>query len=221
MAGRLRFFTARIFPLHPHVYSVQLIPLIWALVAATMVAQAAVIVQLRVLDGEAAVHTTTSRATRGITVQVTDETGKPVDGATVSFRLPEQGPGGTFNGGLKTEVVSTRADGKATVFGMQWNKIPGPFEVRITAVKDQARAGLVSTQYLSDAVAAATKSGGTGTFQASRKLRPKWLLVAGAVAVGAGAGMVLARSHTPAASTAAPTPATVIGIPSIIIGGPK
>ena len=186
-----------------------------------MVAQAAVIVQLRVVDGEAAVHATASRATRGITVQVTDETGKPVDGATVSFRLPEQGPSGTFNGGLKTEVVSTRADGKATVFGMQWNKIPGPFEVRITAVKDQARAGLVSTQYLSEAVAKAEQSGGTGTFQASHKPRAKWLIVAGAVAAGAGAGMVLARPHTPTAPPVSPIPPTVIGTPSIIIGGPK
>ena len=65
---------------------------------------------------------------------------------------------------------------------MQWNKIRGPFEIRITAVKDQVRAGIISKQYLSEA--AAPKSGGTGTFQASHHLRDK-LLIAGGVAAGA------------------------------------
>jgi len=36
---------------------------------------------------------------------------------------------------------------------MQWNKTPGTVQIRITAVKDQARAGILSTQYLSDSVA--------------------------------------------------------------------
>ena len=34
---------------------------------------------------------------------------------------------------------------------MQWNRTSGPFEIRITAVKGQARAGTVSSQFLSDA----------------------------------------------------------------------
>ena len=185
-----------------------------------MSGQAAVIVQLRVVDGEGAVHATASRATRGITVQVTDESGKPVEGATVSFRLPDQGPSGTFTGGLKSEVALTHADGKATVWGMQWNKLPGPFEVRITAVKDQARAGLVSAQYLSE-TAAVDKSGGSGVFQPSHGSRGKWLIVAGAVAAGAGVGLVFGRSHSAPAATVLSTIPTSIGAPSIIIGGPK
>lgn len=192
-------------------------------VLGTMSGQAAVIVQLRVVDGEGAVHATASRATRGITVQVTDESGKPVEGATVSFRLPDQGPSGTFTGGLKSEVALTHADGKATVWGMQWNKLPGPFEVRITAVKDQARAGLVSAQYLSE-TAAVDKSGGSGVFQPSHASRGKWLIVAGAVAAGAagaGVGLVFGRSHPAPAATVLSTIPTSIGAPSIIIGGPK
>ena len=189
-----------------------------AVVLGTMSGQAAVIVQLRVVDGEGAVHATASRATRGITVQVTDESGKPVEGATVSFRLPDQGPSGTFTGGLKSEVALTHADGKATVWGMQWNKLPGPFEVRITAVKDQARAGLVSAQYLSE-TAAVDKSGGSGVFQPSHGSRGKWLIVAGAVA--AGAGLVFGRSHPAAAATVLSTIPTSIGAPSINIQGPK
>src|SRR5437764_4013393 len=147
------------------------------LAAATIPLDGAVIVQLRVVEGEGSVYGTASRATRGLTVQVTDETGKPVDGAAVSFRLPDEGPSGVFSSGLRTEVVSTKADGRATVWGMQWNKTPGPFEIRITAVKDQARAGIVSAQYLSDTVVA--KAGG-GTFQPSHHSVGKWLLIAAA-----------------------------------------
>lgn len=181
-------------------------------------AGAAVIVQLRVVEGEGAVYPIGSRATRGLTVQVTDETGKPVDGASVSFRLPEQGPGGTFSGGLRTEVVTTHADGKASIWGMQWNKTPGPFEIRITAVKDQARAGVVSGQILSEA--SKPVAGGTGSFQASHNWHAKWWLIAAAgVGVGAAAAAVgLAHSKT-AATT--PSVAISIGNPSIILGPPK
>jgi hypothetical protein len=39
-------------------------------------------------------------------VEITDETGKPISGAAVSFHLPEDGPGGTFASGLRTDLVS-------------------------------------------------------------------------------------------------------------------
>ncbi len=190
------------------------------LITTALPLSSAVIVQLRVVEGEGGVYQIGSRATRGLTVQVTDETGAPVAGASVSFRLPDEGPGGVFEGGLRTQVVTTQADGRAGIWGMQWNKTPGQFEIRITAVKNQARAGLISQQYLSDA--AAPKSGGTGTFQASHHYL-KWLIVGGVVAAGAAGGMLFGRSEAAkaaaAGSTSATTP-TVIGAPSITIGHP-
>ncbi len=184
----------------------------------TVPSYASVIVQLKVIEGEGTVYRTGTRATRGLTVLVTDETGKPVADAAVSFRLPEDGPSGVFNSGLRTEVITTGADGKATVWGMQWNKNSGPVEIRITAVKDQARAGLVSTQYLSDSVA--PKAGGEGVFSTSHKSRTKWILIAAGVG-GAAAGVLLARGHS-AASSDSTTSSTgiVIGSPSITIGHP-
>lgn len=174
------------------------------------------IVQLRVLEGEGAIYPIGSRATKGLTVEVTDETGQPVDGATVSFRLPDQGPSGIFNGGIRTQIVTTQAGGKASVWGMQWNKIPGPFEIRVTAVKDQARAGIVTKAILSDASAL---PGGTGTFRASHRGR-KWLLIA-AVAAGAGAGMAMALGHAASAVPAvAPSVAPQIGQPTLTVGHP-
>jgi hypothetical protein len=180
---------------------------------------AAVIVQLKILEGEGTVYRTGTRATRGLTVFVTDENGKPVANAAVSFRLPDEGPSGVFNSGLKTEVVTTGPDGRASVWGMQWNKTAGPMEIRITAVKDQARAGLVSTQYLSDAVE--TKAGGEGTFSAPHKGRAKWFLIAAGVGGGAAAGLLFGKSHatTPAAAAVSST-GTSIGSFTINVGHP-
>jgi hypothetical protein len=103
--------------------------LVWAVAA-----NASVIVQLKVVEGDGAVYRTGTRAARGLTVLVTDESGKPVERAAVSFRLPEEGPGGLFGTGLRTEVVTTGPDGRATVWGMQWNKTAGPVQIRITAI---------------------------------------------------------------------------------------
>jgi len=176
-----------------------------------------VIVQLKVLEGEGSVYRIGSRATRGLTVLVTDENGKPLQNAAVSFRMPDEGPSGVFSSGLRTEVVTTGPDGHATVWGMQWNKTAGTVEIRITAVKDQARAGIVSTQYLSDTVA--PKGGGDAAFTASHKGRTKWI-VAAVAAGGAVAGLAFGKGKGGAPTTAA-TPAGIqIGNPSITIGHP-
>jgi len=182
-------------------------------------ADAIVIVQLKVIEGEGTVYRTGTRATRGLTVLVTDENGKPVADAAVSFRLPDEGPSGVFNSGLKTEVVTTGADGRAAVWGMQWNKTQGPLEIRITAVKDQARAGLISTQYLSES--AAPKAGGDGVFTASHGGHTKWILIAAGVIGGAAAGLLLDKSHSAAgAASTTSTTGITIGSPTITVGHP-
>ena len=193
--------------------------LVCCILAWAVPSYASVIVQLKVVEGEGTVYRTGTRATRGLTVLVTDEAGKPVANAAVSFRLPDEGAGGVFSSGLRTEVITTGVDGKATVWGMQWNKTAGPVEIRITAVKDQARAGLISTQYLSDAVA--QKAGGEGVFSTSHKSRTKWILIAAAVAGGAAAGLLFARSHsTTMGNSTTSSTGVSIGSPSINIGQP-
>ena len=173
---------------------------------------------MRVVEGEGVTYRTGSRATRGITVLVSDETGRPVDMASVSFRLPDQGASGAFNTGLRTEVVATGSDGRASVWGMQWNRTPGTVEIRITAVKEQARAGIVSTLYLSDTVA--LKAGGEGVFTASHKGHMWIWLAAIAGAAGGGAAFALTRSPTPANQTSGTSATGIIGAPSITIGHP-
>ena len=163
------------------------------------------------------VYRTGARASRGLTVLVTDEAGKPVPNAAVSFRLPESGPSGVFGSGLRTEIVNTGADGRASVWGMQWNRTAGPMEIRITAVKDQARAGIISTQYLNDT--AAPQAGSEGVFKASHKSKTKWLVIGALVGGAAAAGMAFGQSHTTPAAAAAPAGIS-IGTPSIIVGHP-
>ena len=173
------------------------------------------VLQIRIVEGEDAAYALGSRSTRGVTVEVTDESGRPVEGATVSFRLPEEGPGGAFANGSKTEIATSRPDGRAGVWGMQWNRTAGSFELRITAAKGQARAGTVCGLSLSDAVedrgAARAGSAGHGGH--------KWLWIALGTAAAAGIGGAAAARGTFASTSAAQT-VTHIGVPSIIIGHP-
>ena len=201
----------------------QVVKILCSALAYAVASNAAVIVQLKVIEGDGAVYRTGSRATRGLTVSVTDETGKPVEHAAVSFRLPEEGASGLFSSGLRTEVVTTGPDGRATVWGMQWNKTAGPVAIRITAIKDQARSGIISTQYLSDAAAlavAAPKAGGEGVFAAPHKGRGKWILIAAALGGAAAAGLAFGRSHGPQTAGVGSPAGVMIGNPSINVGHP-
>jgi hypothetical protein len=179
------------------------------------------ILLIRVVEGEGAVYPIGSRATRGVTVQVTDETGKPVDNVAVVFRLPEDGPTGTFSSGMQTEVATTAADGRANVWGMQWNRVTGPLEVRITAAKGQARAGTVCGLYLSNAVVSSEPRLGKkeGPLSGWRSHKKIWIGVGIAAAAFVGVAAVSGRG-TPSVAAAAGVNAPQIGTPSIIIGKP-
>lgn len=178
-------------------------------------ADAPSILTIRVAEGDGAAYAIGSRATRGLTVLVTDETGRPVEGATVSFTLPAEGPGGVFSTGGRTEIAATHADGRAAVWGMQWNRTAGPFEIRITAVKGQARAGAVSSQSLSNASEVrAAAPGKSHAGRGSRKLLWISLVVAGAAAVGV-AGVAARNTSSTAASSVTPLK---IGTPTISLG---
>lgn len=175
------------------------------------------ILLIRIVEGEGAVYPIGSRATRGVTVQVTDETGKPVDSASVVFRLPDDGPTGTFSSGTKTDVVATGADGRANVWGMQWNRVTGPLEVRITAAKGRARAGTVCGFYLSNTlVSSEPRTAAAGGWRRHKRI---WIGVG--IAAGAFVGVAAVSSRgTPSVGAAASVNAPKIGTPSIIIGKP-
>lgn len=208
----------RVFPLSTHLLLVVTNGIV--LLATILMQQPAdenpAILQIRVIEGEGVAYPLGGRATRGVTVQVTDETGRPMENASVSFRLPEEGPSGTFANGSRLEIATTKADGKASAWGMQWNRTEGSFEIRITAVKGQARAGTVCAVYLSKATA---ETGSSLPVKLARN--HKWMWITLAVVGGAGAavamGAAAGKSSTPVGAVATPTS---IGIPTIAIGHP-
>ncbi len=172
------------------------------------------ILQIRVIEGEGVAYPLGGRATRGVTVQVTDETGRPIEGASVSFRLPEEGPSGSFSNGSRTEIATTKGDGKASAWGMQWNRTEGSFEIRITAVKGQARAGTVCAVYLSRLTA---ESGSSSPVKLGRNHKWMWITLAVAGAAGAvvAAAALGGKASTPIGPAVTPT---TIGTPTIVIG---
>ena len=174
------------------------------------------ILRLRVVEGDAAVYATGARTVRPLTVQVTDETGRPVAGAAVSFILPGDGASGMFNGNMRSDLVTTGADGRASAGPVQWNRTPGAVTVRVTAAKSSVRAGSIVSQYLSDSPTAGSLAAGPG--------RGRWFSM-GLIVAGAGAGaLAVALMRSPGAVSAGSTPAPAatisIGTPSITVGRP-
>ena len=190
--------------------------------SSTAAAQVAIL-QIRVIEGEGAVHAPGSRSTRPLTVEVTDETGKPVEGAAVSFHLPYEGPGGVFANSMRTEVAVTDSQGHASVHGLQLNRASGRFLILIVASKEQARAGIASFQYIAEpgSGAATAKAGSSHGYR-------KWMVLAVLAGGGAAAGILAAGKSggTPAPAAASVPPATVptvtltIGAPAITVGKP-
>jgi hypothetical protein len=179
------------------------------------------ILQIQVIEGEGAVHAPGSRSAHPLAVQITDETGKPVPEASVSFHLPDNGPGGTFTNGLRTEIATTDARGRAALHGLQVNRISGRFQVRIIASREQARAGTVSFQYIAE-----PNSGAASPHKAESGGHGKWALMAAIAGGGAVAGLLAARSGSAASgATAAPPPPAqgptlTVGVPTTTVGKP-
>jgi hypothetical protein len=201
---------------------------LFALCGAALPAET-VLIQIRVLEGEGAVTIAGAKATRPITVQITDETGKPVSGAGVTFRLPEESPTGFFDTGLKSEIQITSDDGRASAWGIVWGDAAGPVKIRVTATKDVARAGTIVSQFVTASttaavgVVAAKPVVHNEPVVAPRKKSNRWWVVGlaggGAIAAGilAGRGGAAAATSNP---TVPPLPSISIGQPTITVGKP-
>ena len=102
-----------------------------------------------------------------------------------------EGPGGSFANGLRTEVAVTDAQGRVSMHGLQVNRcIPGRFQIRIIANKEQARAGVVSSQYVAE-----PRSGVAAA--AAPRSHARWVVVAALVGGGAAAGIFLGKPQDP------------------------
>jgi hypothetical protein len=155
-----------------------------------------------VLQGEGAIHNLASRDFVEPVIRVTNAEGVPIPNASVSFVLPEAGPGATFRG-ERFLVVSTAANGEATGVGLRPNKQAGSWEIRVSVSYQGAIERLTIPQI----------NAAPATSTVTRSRRPLWL--AGLLGAGAAAGVVLGTGATGGRSTTAgPTPAPTPAPPS-------
>ena len=177
-------------------------------------------VQIRVVQGEGAVYVAGSRAPGAAVVEVTGESGEPLKDAAVSFRLPATGPAGTFPNGLTSDIVLTDSNGMAAAPRIQWNEVVGPAQIRITAAKGTASAGIVMTAWLSGSEKDAEAEQDLAALAPRRGWLKTIAVIAGVAAGSAIAGLALTKREA-AVQAAASVPTLAVGPPVITIGGPQ
>ncbi|MBL8227508.1 MAG: hypothetical protein JNL98_03490 [Bryobacterales bacterium] len=157
-----------------------------------------------VLEGQGAVNLIP--ASTAPVVEVRDENDFPVEGAKVTFTLPESGPGAMFANQQRTQTVETNSRGQAGAIGYAINSQTGRFSTRVTASWKGREATILITQ--------------TNTTRAADLEPPKrgfakwkWWIIAGAAA-GAATGIILGTRSSP------PPPITV-GTGPVVIGTPR
>src|SRR5205809_1166002 len=106
-----------------------------------------------VVQGEGAENNLRTRNATQPVVEVRDDGDKPVPGAEVVFQLPPAGPGGVFNGWMRTQTARTGPEGRAQANGFVPNDEEGRFNIRVTAT---------SGTKTSSAIIAQTNTRGTG-----------------------------------------------------------
>jgi hypothetical protein len=166
---------------------------------------------ITVVAGEGVTHNITQIEKKGRydpVVQVEDGNGKPIQGASVVFALPAQGPGGTFENSTATLVVTTDAHGRAVARGIRLNKLTGSFNIRITASYQGRSANASISQTTISAVIRAN-----GPFGVSKK---SWVIT-GLTLLAIG-GAVFAYKDLKSGANSNTITATP-GIP--VVGGPQ
>ena len=168
--------------------------------------------QIKITEGDAATHIFGTKDTQPITVEIDDAAGHAVQGAAVSFRRPAEGPGGLFASGLSSEIAISDANGRATVRHLQVNNIPGEFQIRVTAAKDQSRATAIVRQSIRGVMPAPSRS-----LLAKPKSGKKWVVV-GVLVAGVAGGLGAGVAARPSAAHPAPPPTITIGPPTVSVG---
>lgn len=104
--------------------------------------------QIHVLTQTPLTQPTGTLSAHSLQVRITDEWGMPVRGVTVSFRLPEVGPGGAFLNGLSSEIAVSDERGEAAVQGFDWREEAGVTFVHVIAAYGAVRAGAMVEVHL-------------------------------------------------------------------------
>lgn len=161
----------------------------------------AAVLKIYVLSGDGAIHRPAVTALSDLVIEVRDLNDLPVEGAEVRFVLPETGPGGTFRG-APTYTTRTNSSGQAVAAGFESNGIEGRFQIVV-----EARSGeRMGRQIVNNA-----NSFRAGSFREDRPRKlTKRLLIIGAIAGAATAGLFLALRNDSSSGTASLTPGAVV-----------
>lgn len=163
------------------------------------------------VEGEGAINNIKQRVNPEPIIQVEDENHKPVAGASVTFFLPNQGPGGTFANGTDSLTTATNTQGQAVARGIRFNNQAGAMQIRVAASLAGQTASAIITQ--TNVLGSATSAG-----SASGMSRTTKLLIVVAIAGGVAAG-VIAATHRGGSTTATPT--TTITPGTVTVGAPQ
>ncbi len=160
--------------------------------------------KINVIEGEGVRNSIRNRSAVSPIVEVKDTADKPVAGAEVVFQLPLAGPGGVFNGWLRSQTVRTDENGKATVTGYTPNTEAGRYNIKVTATSGSQTGSAVIAQI--NVENGAAMSGATPTPGAPSALKKSipWKIVGpilGAAAIGGVAvGLRGDKATTPGAA---------------------
>ena len=164
-----------------------------------------------IVEGEGAINNVKQRVNREPVIQVEDEVHKPVAGASVTFFLPSQGPGGTFANGTNSITATTNAQGQAVVRGIRFNNQAGTMEIRVAASLGGQTASAIITQ--TNVLGSASSGGSGGGMSRATKI-----LIVLAV-VGGGAALGVLATHRGGSTTTTPT--TTITPGTVTVGAPQ
>jgi hypothetical protein len=158
-----------------------------------------------VLQGQHSVNDASRHIGIEPVVEVRDDNDRPVNGASVTFRLPPSGPGGMFDGKSYARTVRTNAQGQAGAAGFVPNSQRGPFDIHVTAMLGNRMGQAVISQ--------SNAENHLVMFPEKPKKKPLWrnkyVWIAAGAAVGTGVAIAATRGSGNKGVTITPGPVTI------------
>ncbi|HZS55603.1 MAG TPA: hypothetical protein VFA65_14475 [Bryobacteraceae bacterium] len=164
---------------------------------------------IEIIDGDGAINDIKGRIATDIIVQVEDRDHRPVAGAVVTLMSPSGGPSGTFAGGQHLVSLTTGRDGRVVAQSFRPNKLPGKFQVKVTAsFHGEVATGAITQTNVAMAAAAGAAIGGGAAATTAGTAATVGLsagvigAIAGGIAAAVGVGVFLAHNaHSPSVTS--------------------
>jgi len=157
-----------------------------------------------VLEGQRSLNNTTRHIGIQPVVEVRDQNDRPIEGATVVFRLPPSGPGGAFPGNSPTFSTRTNPQGQAAASGFVPNDALGRFDIHVTATLQNRTGEVTISQTNSSNSLALIPPQGPSIWR-----RHKYLLIGGGAAIVGGVILVVILSGSSSKQQVTITPGQV------------